>query len=118
MKKLFLIACAALSLTFASCGSKSAENTTDQQNQTTEQTQVVQQEAVQEVVNQVLVDLTKKLNAFKAKVEASSKADAGNLLTEAKSIKDEIDAASLTDEEKAGLVETFNAIVEIAKNLK
>jgi len=118
MKRLFFLGCAVLTLTFASCKSnKTAEQTDDKNTTTTEQATEVKAE-VKEVVNEVLVALEKKLAAFKAKVEASTKADAATLLTEAKGIKDEIDAAALTEAEKSGLVDTFNAIIEIAKNLK
>ncbi len=62
--------------------------------------------------------LKEKLATFKAKVQESSKADASDLFAEAKAIKAEINAASLTDEEKGELAKTFNEIIEIAKNLK
>lgn len=120
MKKLLFVGCAAFALAFASCSSnKSAEQKAPEadQKQATEQVQAVKEE-VKEAVNEVLVALQDKLNVFKAKAEAASKADVPNLLTEAKSISDEIKAASLTDDEKKGLEDTFNAIVEICKSIK
>ncbi|MCQ2249835.1 MAG: hypothetical protein MJZ66_01860 [Bacteroidales bacterium] len=122
MRRLFFVGCAALALTFASCSSnKNAEQAKDAANQATEQAVEAAAPAaaeVKEVVNEALVALQNKLADFKAKVEKSTKADAAALMTEAKSVKDEIDAATLSDSEKAGLIETFNAIIELCKNLK
>lgn len=119
MKKIFFVGCAAFALMFASCNSnKSAEQqATEATEQATEQVQAAKEE-VKEVVNEVLTALQAKLADFKTKVEGSTKADAQALMTEATAIKGEIDAATLTEAEKQGLIDTFNQIIEICKNLK
>ncbi|MCQ2253768.1 MAG: hypothetical protein MJZ61_09985 [Bacteroidales bacterium] len=122
MKRIFYVACAALALTFASCGSKNAEQkATDAAEQATEQAAEATQaaaEEVKEVVNEVFVALQTKMNDFMAKVEASSKADLPALTDELKGIKAEFEAASLSEDESATLKALSEKIVEALKNLK
>lgn len=61
--------------------------------------------------------LVKKLEAFKAKVQKSSKADLPALVDEAKAIKADIVQANVTEDELAALKKTFNDIIELCKTI-
>lgn len=61
--------------------------------------------------------LKARLNTFMDKVKQSKKSDLPALYDEAKAIKAEIQAASLTDEQMTELKDTFNAIIELLKKL-
>lgn len=116
MKKLFFLGCAAMALTFASCSSNKAEQKAEEKAaEATEQVAEQAQEAATEVVNEVLKGLQSKVEALAAKVAASKKADVPALTDEIKALKEEMEAASLTEDEKAGLKEAFNKVVEALK---